>query len=69
MSFRLDNPAGYTREHAILLNEQDPLKHIRNEFIIPTKEDLFSEKLADLGLFYLLASARSKKFELTFLTK
>lgn len=34
-----------SRTHAEALDEHDPLRHLRHEFIIPTKEDLKSKKL------------------------
>ncbi|MCJ1463697.1 Kynureninase (L-kynurenine hydrolase) [Pseudocyphellaria aurata] len=36
----------YSRAHAESLDEQDSLKHLRREFIIPTKQDLKSRTLA-----------------------
>ena len=33
------------RETAVRLDEEDPLKHLRSEFIIPTRADLRSRKL------------------------
>ena len=36
-------------EYAERLDEQDPLKHLRNEFIIPTKTDLKSKTLVKSG--------------------
>lgn len=36
----------YSRAHAESLDEQDSLKHLRQEFIIPTKNDLKSRTLA-----------------------
>ena len=35
----------YSRDHALRLDEQDPLKHLRKEFIIPSKDDLTSKTL------------------------
>jgi hypothetical protein len=35
----------YDRDHAVKQDEYDPLKHLRREFIIPTKNDLNSKKL------------------------
>lgn len=39
----------YSRGYATQLDGQDRLKHLRKEFIIPTKADLKSEKLATPG--------------------
>ncbi|KAL9634937.1 MAG: hypothetical protein Q9164_003783 [Protoblastenia rupestris] len=35
-----------TRDHAIQLDDEDPLKHLRSEFIIPTRGDLKAKTLA-----------------------
>ena len=39
-----------TREYAEHLDEQDPLKHFRNEFLVPSKADLKSKTLGNLHL-------------------
>ena len=39
----------YSRGYATQLDGQDRLKHLRKEFIIPTKADLKSKKLAIPG--------------------
>jgi len=39
-----------TREYALQQDEKDSLKHLRNEFIIPTKADLKRETLAKSGM-------------------
>lgn len=35
----------YDRDHALSQDECDPLKHLRKEFIIPSKDDLNSKTL------------------------
>lgn len=45
------NQKYYSRAHAESLDEQDSLKHLRREFIIPTKNDLKSRTLAKYGMF------------------
>lgn len=35
----------YDRDHALTLDEHDPLKHLRKEFIIPSKDDLISKTI------------------------
>lgn len=55
-TIHLKSVVGYTRKHAVSLNEQDPLKHIRDEFIIPTKRGIHSESLAEIGLSYMLSN-------------
>lgn len=42
ISFR-NNPAMLTREHAQSLDANDPLREFRDQFIIPTKQDLTRE--------------------------
>ena len=39
----------YSRGYATQLDGRDRLKHLRKEFIIPSKEDLKSKKLATPG--------------------
>lgn len=46
----------YSRAHAESLDEQDPLKHLRREFIIPTKHDLKSRTLAKTCKFHCRSS-------------
>lgn len=41
-----------SRAHAESLDEQDTLKHLRREFIIPTKNDLKSRTLAKSCKFH-----------------
>lgn len=36
----------YDRDHALMLDQNDPLKHLRKEFIIPSKDDLNSKTLS-----------------------
>ena len=43
-----------TREYAEIQDEQDPLKHLRAEFILPTKADLKRKTLAKSGSVCLL---------------
>ena len=43
-----------TREYAEIQDEQDPLKHLRTEFILPTKADLKRKTLAKSGSVCLL---------------
>ena len=38
------------REYAEFLDEQDPLNQIREQFIIPSKQDLKRTVLADYGV-------------------
>jgi hypothetical protein len=38
-----------SREHAITLDAQDPLSHIRKEFKIPTKAQLKAQSLSEAG--------------------
>lgn len=35
----------FSREHARSLDESDPIKHLRNEYIFPTKASLKSKAL------------------------
>jgi kynureninase len=44
-----DDAHVYTREYAASLDSQDPLHHIRNEFLIPSKADLKSTTLVTQG--------------------
>ena len=39
----------YSREYATQLDDRDHLKHLRKEFIIPTKADLKSKTLTSPG--------------------
>ena len=39
----------YSRGYATQLDDRDRLKHLRKEFIIPTKADLNSKKLTSPG--------------------
>jgi hypothetical protein len=43
----------YTREYAASLDSQDPLQHIRKEFLIPSKADLKSTTLVTQSQFNL----------------
>ena len=38
-----------SREYAVSLDAQDPLRHLRREFLIPSKEQLKSESLPEAG--------------------
>jgi hypothetical protein len=38
-----------SREYAVSLDAQDPLRHLRKEFLIPSKEQLKSESLPEAG--------------------
>lgn len=50
-----DDVRAYTREYAEALDAQDPLRHFRDEFIIPTKKDLKRKVLAaDEGIFFVV---------------
>jgi kynureninase len=40
---------GTTREYALSLDKTDPLQTLRDEFIIPSKANLASKKLAKPG--------------------
>lgn len=42
-----DDIRAYKREYAAALDEQDPLKAYRDQFIVPSKKDLLRKKLAD----------------------
>jgi kynureninase len=46
-----DNGQVYEREYAQFLDERDPLRHFREEFIIPSKKDLKRKKLAVEGVW------------------
>lgn len=49
---RHDDIRAYKQEYAAALDECDPLKSYRDQFIIPSKKDLLRKKLADTdGLF------------------
>ncbi len=39
-----------TREYAVSLDKADPLRALRDEFIIPSKANLASKKLAKPGM-------------------
>jgi kynureninase len=39
----------YSRENAVSLDAQDPLRHIRQEFLIPSKGQLKAESLSEAG--------------------
>ena len=38
-----------SREYAVSLDAQDPLRHLREEFLIPSKEQMNSESLPEAG--------------------
>ena len=38
-----------SREHAVAQDAQDPLRQIRNEFLIPSTADLQAKSLSSLG--------------------
>lgn len=42
-----------TKEHAAALDAADPLRELRHQFIIPSKANLASKKLAKPGEFRL----------------
>lgn len=44
----------YERLYAEILDDQDPLKDLRNEFIIPSKDDLKRKTLAKSGISHFL---------------
>lgn len=46
---RLDDPKSFTREYAETLDAQDPLRDLRNEFIIPTRAGLKRKRLGTEG--------------------
>ena len=48
----------YSVESAFQQDSQDPLKHLRAEFIIPTKADLKSKVLATSSNLFLASTAR-----------
>ena len=54
-----DDEKPYSRAYAANLDEQDSLKHLRSEFIIPTKDDLKNKISAQTGKFYVF----HKKFK------
>ncbi|EED20516.1 kynureninase [Talaromyces stipitatus ATCC 10500] len=43
-----DDIRAYKREYAEALDEQDPLKSYRDQFIIPSKKDLLRKRLSDI---------------------
>ena len=46
LEFREQDTREFTKQHAESLDAQDPLRHFRKEFIIPTKADLKRKTLA-----------------------
>src|SRR3954454_8405117 len=46
LEFREQDKGEFTKQHAENLDAQDPLRHFRQEFIIPTKADLKRKTLA-----------------------
>jgi kynureninase len=38
-----------SREYAVLLDDQDPLRHLRDEFLIPSKAQLKAKSLPEAG--------------------
>ena len=52
-----DDVRANTREYAEALDSQDPLRHFRDEFIIPSKKDLKRKTLAaDEGMFFFVVT-------------
>ena len=45
----------FERLHATSLDDQDPLRELRKEFIIPSKDDLEGKNLAKLGISRFLS--------------
>lgn len=45
----------FERLHANSLDDQDPLRELRKEFIIPSKDDLKRKTLAKLGISHFLS--------------
>lgn len=54
-----DDPKAYQKEYAQSLDSVDPLRHFREEFIIPSKKDLKRKVLAVDGSTYIHAIARA----------
>jgi kynureninase len=44
-----------SREYAVSLDAQDPLRHLRREFLIPSKEQLKSKSLPEAGKTSIVA--------------
>jgi kynureninase len=49
LEFREQDKREFTKQHAESLDAQDPLRHFRKEFIIPTKADLKRKTLTKLS--------------------
>lgn len=49
-----DDIRAYKREYAAALDERDPLKSYRDQFIIPSKKDLLRKRLADTEGLYTI---------------
>jgi len=43
----------HSREYAVSLDAQDSLRHLRNEFLIPTKAQLEAKSLPEAGKLHL----------------
>lgn len=50
-----DDIRAYRREYAAALDEQDPLRSYRDQFLIPSKKDLLRKNLSDAESVYLSA--------------
>lgn len=48
-----DDIRAYTREYAEALDAQDPLRQFRDEFIIPSKQDLKRKTLVEDQSMYI----------------
>jgi kynureninase len=44
-----ETPPGHSREEAVSLDARDPLRHLRQEFHIPSKAQLRAKSLPDAG--------------------
>ena len=52
--YHKDNQDAHTKEYAERLDSQDPLRQLRNEFIIPTKADLKRKTLTKASVCLIL---------------
>lgn len=51
----------HSREYAVSLDAQDPLRHMRREFFIPSKAELKYESLLEAGTVSLIHQIRMLK--------
>ena len=50
LSISKDNAGSFTRAFAEDLDQNDPLRHLRKEFVIPSKADLKRKTLSKPGM-------------------